>query len=115
MNEPHTYPNRFRYLAEVLWVIEYHEWWNFDIDLDNRQQPAFEITVWTHDSRSEDERIGPLVFTFPLKGIEFTSFENAAQYVRERIHQALAHEADEHILINGERYFDPHEDEFTWD
>lgn len=98
-------------INEVLWVFE----WNYpdgqqrgEMHIDTDEViPRLVLTIYVPDNDdAEDDRVKPLEATRDIE-----RHTHPAEQVRDLIHWFLTHEADEQLLINGVRVWDPHLDE----
>lgn len=78
--------------SEVPWGDEVHPF-------------VVEIDLYVPD-RDDDQRWIPITVTHPAStGPGTPEFSNA---LRAAVHRAMLHEADESLLVQGKRIFDPH-------
>lgn len=49
-----------------------------------------------------------MVFQVPYVFSESMDENHLARFIRDRLHDMMAHEMDESILVDGKRIFDPH-------
>lgn len=68
------------------------------------------LEVWVHDNDDpDDERVKPLLVSQAIcPDYEVRSLDDARDAIRALIHGFLTHEADEQMLFDGVRTYDPH-------
>jgi hypothetical protein len=87
-------------LSEILNRIEYRPGWSFDIDGDQ-----FLITAPLIDSRTRLPKT--LTFGWPME--DYFGCESAESFLYECLRQVAFHEVGEWLVIDGVRYYDPHD------